>query len=101
MSTLLSVLCVESLPSFLIVHLQSVGLLCPGAPASVFSAPCLNLLCTVDCGLLWVSVKGAKSSFSSLTADEYPNFYLSPFFSIGNPERFYRVLALSHSKSVS
>jgi hypothetical protein len=48
-----SVLCVESLSSFLIVNCQSVGLLwpvCSCAPSSVFSVLRLDLLC--DCRLL-------------------------------------------------
>ena len=52
MPTLLSVLCVESLPSFLIVDRQSVGLVRPGAPASVFSVEFFIFSVTADGGFL-------------------------------------------------
>lgn len=51
-TALLSVLCVESLSSFLIVNCQSVGLLCAGALASVFSVESLSSLLTAVCEFL-------------------------------------------------
>jgi hypothetical protein len=47
----------------------------------VFSVEFFHSSVTVDCGFLCPSVKGARSVFSSLTANEFPDFRLSPLFS--------------------
>jgi hypothetical protein len=63
MPTLLSVLCAESLSSFLIVNCHSIGFCVLCASASVFSVEFFAFSVTVDCGFLWVSVKGARACF--------------------------------------